>query len=81
VDCKHKPYIKTYKYFLYSGYQKRGQVKNIGNDNDRNSFIDMFLFYDLYKFLLHNPYESLLQNEHYIRTKDLLIRHDIVTCK
>lgn len=78
VDCKYKPTKKTYKYFLYSGYQKRGQNKNIGDNNDRNEFIDMFLFYDLYKFLLHNPYESLCENEHYNRTKDILIKRGVV---
>ena len=79
VDCKYKPYKKTYKYFLYSGYHKRGISKDIGNNNDRNSFIDMFLVYDLYKFLLHNPYESLQLNEHYNRTKDILIKRGVVT--
>jgi hypothetical protein len=30
------------------------------------------LLHDFYKFLLHNPYESLASNEHYIRTIALL---------
>lgn len=78
VDCKYKPYDKVDKYFLYSGYQKRGRSKDIGNDDDRNQFVEMFLFYDLYKFLLHNPYESLRLNEHHVRTKDILVRYGVV---
>jgi Ser/Thr protein kinase RdoA (MazF antagonist) len=78
VDCKYKSTEKVYKYFLYSGYQKRGLNKDAGNDLDRNKFIEMFLFYDLYKFLIHNPYEALNLNEHYVRTRDILVKYDVV---
>lgn len=78
VDCKYKSAEKVYKYFLYSGYQKRGLNKDIGNDLDRNGFVEMFLFYDLYKFLIHNPYEALNLNEHYVRTRDILVKYDVV---
>lgn len=78
VDCKYKQTKKVYKYFLFSGYQKRGQNKDIGDDKARNQFVAMFLLYDLYKFLLHNPYESLPQNEHFVRTRDILEGYGVV---
>lgn len=81
VDCKYKTVDKVIKYFLYSGYQKRGRNKDIGDDNDRSKFVEMFLFYDLYKFLLHNPYESLYLNEHYLRTRDILIKRGVIFYK
>lgn len=79
VDCKYKQTKKVYKYFLFSGYQKRGQNKDIGDDKARNQFVAMFLLYDLYKFLLHNPYESLSQNEHFVRTRDILEGYGVVS--
>ena len=78
VDCKYKTNQKVEKYFLYSGYQKRGQNKDIGNDNDRNQLVQMFLAYDFYKFLIHNPYESLHLNEHYVRTRDMLVKCGVI---
>jgi len=78
VDCKYKTPDKVNKYFLYSGYQKRGHNKDIGDDNLRDQFVEMFLFYDFYKFLLHNPYESLHLNEHYVRTKDILVKRGVI---
>lgn len=78
VDCKYKTNEKVIKYFLHSGYQKRGQNKDIGDDDIRSKFVDMFLAYDFYKFLRHNPYESLSQNEHFIRTKDILIKCGVI---
>lgn len=79
VDCKYKTNDKVYKYFVYSGYQKRGKNKDIGNDFDRNTFVEMFLFYDFYKFLLHNPYESLHLNEHFVRTRDILVKRGVIS--
>jgi len=78
VDCKYKTNEKVTKHFLYSGYQKRGKNKDIGDSIARNKLVEMFLFYDLYKFLLHNPYESLESNEHYIRTKDILVKYGVI---
>lgn len=76
VDSKYKSEEKVRKYFLRSGYVKRGERKlpNIhyeGNDV-LESLITLFLLYDYYKFMKHNPYESLEYNEHYIRTKNAL---------
>lgn len=78
VDCKYKTNEKVIKYFLYSGYIKRGNNKNIGDDLIRSKFVDMFLIYDFYKFLRHNPYESLHQNEHFVRTMDILVKSDVL---
>ncbi len=67
VDVKTKSEEKIRKYFLQSGYQKRGELL-LPNLNMLDDLIFYFWFYDFYKFLKHNPYESLNQNEHYLRT-------------
>ncbi len=76
VDSKYKAEEKVRKYFLISGYAKRGNKKlpNIqqGNEDVLEILITLFLVYDFYKFMKHNPYESLPKNEHYLRTKDIL---------
>lgn len=87
VDCKYKPTEKIQKYFLESGYQKRGgrQLERIvvrGKDETRlllDELIDLFLLYDFYKFLRHNPYEFLHQNEHFVRTRNLLLQRGVIT--
>lgn len=81
VDCKYKTVDKVNKYFLHSGYRKRGQANDIGNDGLRNQLVEMFLVYDLYKFLRHNPYESLNLNEHYVRTRDILVKSGVLLYK
>jgi Ser/Thr protein kinase RdoA (MazF antagonist) len=76
VDCKYKPADKVRKYFLQSGYQKRGKAclqalrikTSAGGVDVLERLVELFLFYDFYKFLRHNPYESLPQNEHFVRT-------------
>lgn len=74
VDCKHKQPAKVRKYFLGSGYIKRGAATVPVRHKDMlDALITMFLFYDFYKFLRHNPYESLPQNEHFMRTTGMLI--------
>ena len=78
VDCKYKDDIKVKKYFLTSGYLKRGKNKNV-NLNDLDVLVDFYLFYDICKFLLHNPYESLYQNEHFNETIRLAIFHGLVS--
>ena len=72
VDCKYKEAHKVRKYFLKSGYEKRG-TSVLKNEEYLEPLLNMFLTYDFYKFLVHNPYESLKQNEHYVRTCDLLL--------
>jgi Ser/Thr protein kinase RdoA (MazF antagonist) len=86
VDCKYKEAEKIRKYFLRSGYQKRGAAifKNItvtiGSDHRivLDQLVELFLFYDFYKFLRHNPYEFLSENEHYIRTRDILLDYQLI---
>ncbi len=77
VDCKYKPEAKIRKYFLDSGYQKRGAAELVDKQY-LEPLLDLFLTYDFYKFLRHNPYESLHENEHFTRTRDLLITRGIL---
>lgn len=76
VDCKHKEEEKVRKYYLMSGYIKRGgrQRTVSGKANLLEELVNFFLLYDFYKFLLHNPYEYLQQNEHFVRTRNLLVK-------
>lgn len=86
VDCTHKTEPQIRKYFLHSGYSKRGGTTyrpirittNSATIEVLESLIDFFLFYDLYKFLLHNPYESLDKNTHYTNTKMILASRGIL---
>ncbi len=80
VDCKYKAPDRVRKYFLGSGYIKRGTASLSGKYLGLlDPLTELFLFYDFYKFLRHNPYESLPDNEHFMRTVSLLIpRHLVV---
>lgn len=86
VDCKYKQEDKVRKYFLQSGYQKRGGalldapiITLAGQKyHTLESLLDYFLLHDLYKFLHHNPYESLLDNHHYVRTRDFLLERHVI---
>lgn len=86
VDCQHKDPTQVRRYFLQSGYNKRGLttirpmiIHSHGRSlNIVESLIDLFLFYDFYKFLLHNPYESLHENIHFIRTKHMLFTRGVL---
>jgi len=87
VDCKYKPAGKVRKYFLQSGYQKRGgrrlaqiAVRMSGGRRPLlEELLDLSLIYDFYKFLRHNPFEFLEQNEHFVRTRDLLLARNVIT--
>ena len=72
VDCKYKKEEKVRKYFLLNGYQKRGENK-LPDLTNLEILLRYFWLYDFYKFLKHNPYESLVLNEHYLRTVDRLV--------
>lgn len=74
IDTKYKTHPKIIKYFLRSGYQKHSQTQ-LQNLSLLKPLMIFFLCYDVYKFLLHNPYESLPQNEHYLRTISYLRTH------
>lgn len=81
VDCKYKTEAQVYKYFLHSGYNKRGPHSfkvTAHNTQILEALIDLFLLYDFYKFLHHNPYESLPANEHFLRTRQLLLQRRLL---
>lgn len=86
VDSKHKSETEVRKYFLMSGYNKRGTslfrpIKILAGGRTIDlleQLLDLFLTYDFYKFLRHNPYSSLHENEHFIRTRDLLLRRGLL---
>jgi Ser/Thr protein kinase RdoA (MazF antagonist) len=86
VDCKYKTEEQTRKYFLQSGYVKRGKqqyrpivVKNKGESYSLlEVLVELYLVHDFYKFLCHNPYESLPENEHFMRTRELLLDRQLV---
>lgn len=81
VDCKYKNHQQIVKYFLKSGYQKHG-----GGQLSRSELkllwplVNYFLIYDFYKFLKHNPYESLPANEHWQRTVEKIAKHSYLLC-
>jgi len=77
VDCKYKEAEKVCKYFLHSGYNKRGR-SHFGNSALLEPLVNFFLTYDFYKFLRHNPYQSLRENEHFVRTRDFLLKRNII---
>lgn len=86
VDSKHKTDDKVRKYFIYSGYIKRGEqtlprismtIHGIKYDV-LEELLSLFLLYDVYKFMRHNPYETLNQNEHYVRTRDMLFTRKVL---
>ncbi|HEY6736563.1 MAG TPA: phosphotransferase [Candidatus Saccharimonadia bacterium] len=84
VDCRYKTPRQIRKYFLESGYRKRGGGM-IARESRTESpklllteLVDYYLFYDFYKFLRHNPYESLPSNQHFRRTVTLLISRQIL---
>jgi Ser/Thr protein kinase RdoA (MazF antagonist) len=86
VDCRYKSEVQTRKYFLQSGYRKRGAaeyrdipIKRASQTSSLlETLVDMFLLYDLYKFLHHNPYEFLAQNHHFKRTVSQLKQRGLV---
>jgi len=85
VDCKYKPATKIRKYFLGSGYVKHGGGRLPKTTVQGKNIIDylgnIFLLYDFYKFLRHNPYEFLEQNEHFVRTRDILVERGMLLYK
>lgn len=81
VDCSHKTPEDIYKYLVHSGYNKRGKNKiDLSGDLSKIFYllVRFYLFYDFYKFLLHNPYESLSENHHYKLTRDILLQKNML---
>lgn len=72
IDCKYKSEEKVRKYFLLNGYEKRGENK-VENIELLEELLNFYWLYDFYKFLKHNPYEDLKDNEHFVRTKKKLL--------
>lgn len=86
VDCANKDERSIFKYFIKSGYNKRGKSSflpeiRIG-DMPAYKVLEaltlIFLLYDFYKFLRHTPYESLEANHHFVRTRDILVRYGVI---
>lgn len=80
IDCKYKEEAKIRKYFLYNGYQKRGENK-LPDLIFLEDLLNFYWLHDFYKLLLYNPYEFLESNEHYIRTKNVLLERNILQNK
>jgi len=81
VDCKYKTERQVRKYFLISGYNKRGGSPFKITTRMLpllETLTDIFLLYDFYKFLRHNPYEYLSQNEHFVRTVEQLQKRGLI---
>lgn len=86
VDSKFKNHNEVFKKFLISGYIRsgKGRIKRmiLGMPDKKvdllESLVEFYWLHDLYKFMRHNPYESLHQNEHYKRTIDYLLKHKVV---
>jgi Ser/Thr protein kinase RdoA (MazF antagonist) len=77
VDCKYKKEEEVKKNFLYYGYTHKGEFK-IKDYKYLKHLLKFFWTYDFYKFLKHNPYESLEDNEHFVRTRDILVRNKVL---
>ncbi len=78
VDCKYKTEDEVRLYFLQSGYHKRGEMKLDFYPALLERLVEFFLLHDIYKFLRHNPYESLADNEHFTRTVSILTRGGVL---
>lgn len=79
VDCKYKEPYKIKKYFIASGYVKYGGQQLSGQELRLLAVLTRFyLLHDFYKFLKHNPYETLYLNQHYLRTRDFLVKDGII---
>jgi Ser/Thr protein kinase RdoA (MazF antagonist) len=84
IDCKYKTEEQVRKYFLLSGYNKRGNSPFKITSKTLpllEALVDLFLLYDFYKFLRHNPYEFLHQNEHFTRTIAQLQKRGLILQK
>lgn len=86
VDCHYKTASEIRKYFLNSGYTRRGggHVPAIGVEWGSQKvallelLINLNLLHDFYKFLRHTPYESLAHNQHYCRTRGILLQRGLL---
>lgn len=79
ADCANKSPKQIYKYLIYSGYNKRGASPIRIPQKLFHSLVNFYLLFDFYKFLEHNPYESLSENHHFRRTAAILIHRKVIT--
>lgn len=79
VDCQTKSSEQITHYFIDSGYIKRGEASSVVGGERLWEFVELFWIYDFYKFLRHNPYESLLENHHFICTRNILLRRNMIS--
>jgi len=81
VDCKYKTEAEVRKLFLESGYNRRGAAPLSRQLTAKllEPLVNLFLLHDFYKFLRHNPYEFLPDNEHFVRTRVQLLKRGVVT--
>jgi hypothetical protein len=89
ADCSQKSVLQLRRYFLDSGYNKRGasRIKPLSvtlptgvKCDVLETCMQFFWLYDFYKFLRSNPYESLGENYHYVRTRDILLQKNLLHC-
>lgn len=78
VDCKYKTSDQVYRYFIQSGYHKRGAATLDYYPGLLEALTEFFLLHDFYKFLKHNPYEYLNENEHFKRTISILTKDGVL---
>lgn len=78
VDCKYKTKAQVRKYFLVSGYEKRGAAQLPPYSVLLEILVQFYLLHDFYKFLRHTPYESLKDNEHFQRTLSILLEEHVL---
>jgi Ser/Thr protein kinase RdoA (MazF antagonist) len=78
ADVAGKSQSDIYKYLIVSGYNKRGRGSINLDKKLLDCLIGFYLFYDFYKFLRHNPYESLSENYHFGRTRDILLARKMI---
>jgi Ser/Thr protein kinase RdoA (MazF antagonist) len=78
ADVSSKTEEEIFKYFAVSGYGKRGRGFAKFDNALLGRLVGFYLFYDFYKFLRHNPYESLEENYHFRRTRELLLQRKMV---
>lgn len=77
ADCSAKTEAQLRRYFIDSGYVKRGGGV-MPAAIELEPAIDLHLLHDLHAFLRHNPYESLHENYHFTRTRDILVDRKMV---
>lgn len=86
VDCKYQAPADINRNFLYHGYQaclnnfldKQAEISREIFNQRLTELINYFLIHDMYKFLKHNPYESLQANQHYLRTVKLAVHKGLL---